>query len=196
MRGGYARDDLVLGTLVPTMNLRHDKLGFLWTADHRLVVPDADDLRFECFESVHSHPFAGHYGQARTLKKAEQLYDWPNMARNIAEWCSACDSCQRVKAETKRPAGHLKPLPVPGRRWESVSMDFITDLPMTSKGHDAIWWLLTDCPTWCTLSLYANPTLRIRWRVYIGTVYSDITVFLLTLFLTEILASLVSSGVN
>jgi Integrase zinc binding domain/Integrase core domain len=138
MRGGYARDDLVSGTLVPTMNLRRDKHGFLWTADHRLVVPETDDLHFECFESVHSHPFAGHYGQARTLKKAEQLYYWPNMARNI-EWCSACDSCQRVKAEAKRPAGHLKPLPVPGRRWESVSMDFITDLPMTSKGHDAIW---------------------------------------------------------
>ncbi|KAJ9524507.1 hypothetical protein QJQ45_019534 [Haematococcus lacustris] len=32
----------------------------------------------------------------------------------------------------------LKPLPVPQHRWEQVSMDLITQLPVTSAGHDAI----------------------------------------------------------
>jgi hypothetical protein len=50
-----------------------------------------------------------------------------------------CDSCQRVKAARLRTAGELHPLPIPGRRWESISMDLITDLPKTSLGNDSIW---------------------------------------------------------
>jgi Integrase zinc binding domain/Integrase core domain/Chromo (CHRromatin Organisation MOdifier) domain len=139
MQAGYSKDEHVSISLLQTMHLRIDSYGFHWTSDERLVIPDADDLRYECFESVHVHPYCGHYGQARTLKKAEQLYYWPNMARDIISWIEVCDSCQRVKVERKRPAGHLQPLPIPGRRWESVSMDFITDLPVTARGHDAIW---------------------------------------------------------
>lgn len=37
------------------------------------------------------------------------------------------------------PAGLLQPLPVPTRKWESISMDFITQLPRTTSGYDAIW---------------------------------------------------------
>jgi hypothetical protein len=29
-------------------------------------------------------------------------------------------------------------LDIPGKRWETVSMDLITKLPVTSQGHDAI----------------------------------------------------------
>ncbi|KAA0056785.1 pol protein [Cucumis melo var. makuwa] len=38
-----------------------------------------------------------------------------------------------------RPAGLLQPLSVPGWKWESVSMDFITELPRTLKGYTVIW---------------------------------------------------------
>ena len=34
--------------------------------------------------------------------------------------------------------GLLQPLPVPTDRWEEVSMDFITGLPRTKAGYDAI----------------------------------------------------------
>ena len=93
--------------------------------------PGYGRLRFKMFESVHIHPFSGHYGQSRTQKKAPQLYFWPTMAADIKRWWQNCDSCQRVKAERRKPKGALEPLEVPDRRWESVSMDLITDLPVT-----------------------------------------------------------------
>ena len=34
--------------------------------------------------------------------------------------------------------GKLQPLSIPGRRWESVSMDLIVKLPTTADGHDSI----------------------------------------------------------
>ncbi|KAA0043088.1 ty3-gypsy retrotransposon protein [Cucumis melo var. makuwa] len=44
-----------------------------------------------------------------------------------------------VKAPTQRPTGLLQPLSVPGWKWESVSMDFITELSKTLKGYIVIW---------------------------------------------------------
>ncbi|KAA0032361.1 pol protein [Cucumis melo var. makuwa] len=44
-----------------------------------------------------------------------------------------------MKAPRQRPAGLLQPLSVPGWKWESVSMDFITGLPRTLKGYTVIW---------------------------------------------------------
>lgn len=60
------------------------------------------------------------------------------MAKDIRAYIRSCDSCQRNKARNLRPAGLLKPLPVPQDRWEDVSMDFVFGLPRTSRGHDGV----------------------------------------------------------
>ena len=49
-----------------------------------------------------------------------------------------CDGCQRHESSTRKPIGLLQPLQIPEQTCESVSMDLITALPMTAKGHDAI----------------------------------------------------------
>ena len=35
--------------------------------------------------------------------------------------------------------GLLQPLPILGWKWEEISMDIITGLPVTQQGHDSIW---------------------------------------------------------
>ena len=47
--------------------------------------------------------------------------------------------CQRTKAENKKPAGLLHPLPIPPRKWHTVTMDFIVQLPRSATGYDAIF---------------------------------------------------------
>ncbi|KAA0037763.1 retrotransposon protein, putative, Ty3-gypsy sub-class [Cucumis melo var. makuwa] len=44
-----------------------------------------------------------------------------------------------VKAPRQKPASFLQSLSVPGWKWESVSMDFITGLPRTLKGYTLMW---------------------------------------------------------
>jgi transposase InsO family protein len=58
--------------------------------------------------------------------------------KEIAAYVARCDMCCRVKALHMRPAGLLQPLSIPDWKWEDISMDFITGLPTTPKGHAEI----------------------------------------------------------
>ena len=60
------------------------------------------------------------------------------MKKEIAEWVSRCDTCQRVKAEHQRPSGLLQPLEITEWKWEHIAMDFVVGLPRTKANHDAI----------------------------------------------------------
>ncbi|RVW29004.1 Retrovirus-related Pol polyprotein from transposon 17.6 [Vitis vinifera] len=44
-----------------------------------------------------------------------------------------------MKAGHQRPAGFLQPLSIPEWKWEHITMDFVTRLPKTLRGNNAIW---------------------------------------------------------
>jgi Reverse transcriptase (RNA-dependent DNA polymerase)/RNase H-like domain found in reverse transcriptase/Integrase zinc binding domain/Aspartyl protease len=118
--------------------LTADKEGLFWTAHDKLWVPNYENLRADCIEVVHSHPYAGHYGVRRTHHLLSRTFHWTGMLPSVQAFVRRCDSCQRIKAPRQSKYGKLHPLQVPERRWQSVSLDLITDLPVTSRGHDTI----------------------------------------------------------
>ena len=133
IRSAYPHSAQVSAQLQKEVGYRRDGKGLIWSNNEQLWVPEDQELRKECIESVHAHPYAGHYGVARTIAKAKEIFYWPNMIEDVKRYCAECDSCQRVKAVRQKPQGELHPLEIPGRRWESVSMDLITDLPVTRQ---------------------------------------------------------------
>ena len=48
-----------------------------------------------------------------------------------------CLTCQKIKALHQKPSE--LPLPIPEWKWEHICMDFVTRLPRSPKGHEAIW---------------------------------------------------------
>ena len=60
------------------------------------------------------------------------------MRKAIRQHIQRCQSCQANKGSNQLPIGLLQPLDIPGKRWETVSMDLITSLPSTRRGNDAI----------------------------------------------------------
>jgi hypothetical protein len=69
-------------------------------------------------------------------------YWWYGMKRDIAEYVSLCDTCQRVKAEHQRTAGLLQPLKILEWKWEEIGMDFVVGLPRTQARYDSIWLIV------------------------------------------------------
>ena len=51
------------------------------------------------------------------------------MDTDIEQFVLNCTSCKRNKLWRTHQQGFLKPLPVPDRMWQEISMDLITDLP-------------------------------------------------------------------
>ncbi|GJT17455.1 putative reverse transcriptase domain-containing protein [Tanacetum coccineum] len=67
------------------------------------------------------------------------MYWWPGMKKEIAIYVSKCLTCAKVKAEHQRPSGLLQQPEIPEWKWEKIAIDFLTMLPRSSSGHDAIW---------------------------------------------------------
>ncbi|CAI7882601.1 unnamed protein product [Closterium sp. NIES-53] len=95
-------------------------------------------LRQILLEEFHDVPYAGHFGSNKTLAGIAKYYYWPRMAADVQQIVTSCDTCQRMKSSKQKKTGLLQPLPVPEQPWQVVSLDFITGLPSTSRGHDSI----------------------------------------------------------
>src|SRR4051812_18327018 len=125
---------------VPPSLLKHYSLapdGSLCYDHDRLCIPKGP-LRAQILHDHHDAPITGHQGIERTYAAIHPLFYWPRMNNDIRHYVKSCDSCQRIKASQQVPAGLLQPLPIPSIPWEQVSMDFITQLPVTKAGFDAI----------------------------------------------------------
>jgi hypothetical protein len=131
----------------------------------RIYVPNASDLRTKVISAHHDSLFCGHMGKNHTAELVHRWFYWPNMQADVAHYVANCHTCQTAKASKTNQQGLLNPLPVPDRPWWSVSIDFITGLPMTSKGHDAILTIvdrltrlthLVLCTTTCSAVEFAD----------------------------------------
>ncbi|TYK29816.1 pol protein [Cucumis melo var. makuwa] len=97
--------------------------------DGRLCVPEDSTVKIELLTEAHSSPFTMHPRSTKMYQDLRRAYWWRNMKREVTDFVSICLVCQQVKAPRQKPAGLLQPLGVPEWKWESVSMDFITELP-------------------------------------------------------------------
>jgi hypothetical protein len=111
----------------------------LWYFRHRLCIPNDKDLKQTFLHEAHDAKYAGHQGKHTTLETLARNMWWPRMAANVTFYVKACHSCQINKPSSLVPAGLLQPLSIPTSCWESISVDFMTSLPKTAKGHDAIY---------------------------------------------------------
>ncbi|KAK9119098.1 hypothetical protein Scep_017191 [Stephania cephalantha] len=105
----------------------------------RLWIPLAADLRTEILQEAHRSRFSVHPGRTKMYADMRRLFWWPGMKSDVSEFIRACEICQRVKAEHRRPGGLLQPLPIPQWKWEHIAMDFVSGLPRSPRGHDSIW---------------------------------------------------------
>jgi hypothetical protein len=105
---------------------------------NRIYVPSSGELSNLILKEMHDFPYAGHPGYQKTITAVRSQFFWLGMKKDVADYIARCMECQKVKAEHRHPMGLLHPLPIPEKKWEVITMDFITGLPRTNKQHDSI----------------------------------------------------------
>ena len=104
----------------------------------RLYIPDIPELRTKIIEKFHTSKPAGHAGRAVTYHRLSSHYYWPGMTDTVQRYIRNCHTCKRTKAYREAKAGLLKPLPIPERYWQDITVDFITPLPKCRR-HGRIY---------------------------------------------------------
>ena len=105
----------------------------------RIIVPDNNTYKIQILYLAHDSPTAGHCGQTKTYYEVTRIYYWEGIKDYIYSYVSSCIRCQMNKHITSKKAGLMLPLQIPTRRWQQISMDFITDLPPSENNNDSIW---------------------------------------------------------
>ncbi|GJX20868.1 putative reverse transcriptase domain-containing protein [Tanacetum coccineum] len=74
---------------------------------------------------AHYFGYSVHPGADKMYYDLRDLYWWPGMKRDIAEYVSRCLTCSNIKAEHQKPSGFLQQPEIPEWKWEKITMDFI-----------------------------------------------------------------------
>ena len=134
----YAADNELMefcyhaGTLRPEYRLRN---GLIWDGA-RIVVPHSKVK--EILKLHHSSPLSGHLGISKTYDLVNRKYWFPHMRIQVQQFVQECDNCQRNKSERSATRGLLEPLQIPVQKWQSISMDWISGLPISPNYNDSI----------------------------------------------------------
>ncbi|MBW0533062.1 hypothetical protein O181_072777, partial [Austropuccinia psidii MF-1] len=98
-----------------------------------VVVPNDPTVQLSILQKHNDTPLAGRPGQDKTLKIFKQDFHWSGMTQFIKDYVSFCQQCSRNKNIHHKKFGFLKPLSIFNCPWICLSMDFITQLPLSSS---------------------------------------------------------------
>jgi len=135
-------------------DFRMGKYGILHFRE-RVCVPNSRVLRKRLLDEGHKSRPSIHPGMTKMYKDLKATFWWTGMETDVADYVASCLVCQKAKIEHQRPGGTLEPLEIPQWKWDSISMDFVTHLPRSVRGHDSIW-VIVDRLTKCAHFLPIN----------------------------------------
>ncbi|MBW0580293.1 hypothetical protein O181_120008 [Austropuccinia psidii MF-1] len=129
-------EKLARGESVPDYSLEPQAKLLLFK--DRVVIPSNEEIQLNILQKCHDSPLAGHPCQEKTLKLIKMDFHWSGMNQFIKEYVSSCQQCARKKKIYHNKFLLLKPLSIPCGPWNSLSMDFISQLPLLSNFHSIL----------------------------------------------------------
>ena len=103
------------------------------------MVPRLSGLIEEILKKFHCFRFVVHPGGIKMYYDLRRRYYLSGMKQQVGDFVYRCLTSQLVKTKHQSPVGLLQPLEVAKWKWEYVTIDFVTHLPRTSRGHDVVW---------------------------------------------------------
>jgi hypothetical protein len=124
-------------------SFRLDHSNTLWFGKW-LVVPNQKHLKEQILNEAHESLFFIHPRSNKMYRDVRKRFWWKGLKQDIARFVAECDVCCRVKAEHLKPIRTLQPLPIPGWKWEGITMDLSLDCWRHRVDMIPFGWLSTD----------------------------------------------------
>jgi hypothetical protein len=80
-----------------------------------------------------AHSLLAHLGANKTVNYLKDHVWWKDMVSDTKSYCETCATCKRSKPSNQKPYGLLNPLNIPSEPWESIGVDFVGPLPLSSN---------------------------------------------------------------
>ena len=116
----------------PNYRIDHDLIYY----NNRLLVPNDNGIKEKIMQMCHDFQLAGHLDTAKTAELVKRYFYWNNIDAAVRDYVLSCPYCQSDKDTNQRKLGLLQSIEIPQRRWEVVTVDFITSLPDVGNGKD------------------------------------------------------------
>ena len=95
----------------------------------RFLIPGYEPVQTAIIHRAHDSIVTGHPGRDATLYILSREFYWPKMNNMVRRFVRNCDVCNRTHVWHDKKRGPLKPLPIPGRFFQKLSINFMTELP-------------------------------------------------------------------
>ena len=119
----------------------------------------------------HDLPTAWYFGFNKTMELISWDFWWLQMWKHVKEFIQSCNTCARGNFLWHRPYGLFHLLPLLKDPWLSLSIDFITDLPLVNE-NDSIFVVVN----WLTKMAHfipCNKTIIEEWttKLFLDNIY-------------------------
>ncbi|GJX44027.1 reverse transcriptase domain-containing protein [Tanacetum coccineum] len=110
----------------------------------RIWIPSVGGVRKLIMDEAYTSRYSIHPGADKMYHDLRDLYWWPGMKRDIAEYVSKCLTCSKIKAKHPKPSGLLQQPEIPEWKWEKITMDLVIKLPRSSGRHGVPVSIISD----------------------------------------------------
>ena len=150
----------------------------------RIVVPETNEIKARIVQELHSTPYSAHPGIQRTIARVRRSFWWKGMLGDVQQFVENCPVCQMEKSDHTLAKGKLMSTQIPEMKWSEISIDFVTDLPLSANKRDTVLVTVDKATRMvhlapCRKNITATGTAQLLWNTVVRyhgvprVIYSD-----------------------
>ena len=102
----------------------------------QLILPK--QCRQNVLKVSHDIPLAGHLGTKKTLDRIRQRFYWPNMTKDVKNYCKSCETCQITSKHGTKFRAPMQSMPIIEEPFKRIAMDIVGPLERSRSGNKYI----------------------------------------------------------
>ncbi|XP_035258821.1 protein NYNRIN-like [Anguilla anguilla] len=152
-------------TLFDAQLLVHDCM-LLYTGNDIPVWIPPTELRNDILYHIHNQ--GGHLGIEKTKDRLKNMFWWPDVDKNVKDYCTNCLTCAQINPSPVKRKGRLRPTCLAEGPWTNLQIDYVGPLPAARGGYRYILIIIDTFTKWIEAfpikSDTASATARVLWE--------------------------------